>query len=125
MTLFKNILTNRLGNLLAILNLLLIAFNSTGITYWLGWKTSVSLAFALNLPSHIIAGMLSRIYLMLLLPDRQFTDSFFNFYTKRKMVGEKIAEAARSKGAKTAHLLRACFCNFCKPILFRYTTPFC
>jgi hypothetical protein len=26
------------------------------------------------------------------------------------------------KGAKTARLLRECFCNFCKPILFRYKT---
>jgi hypothetical protein len=29
-------------------------------------------------------------------------------------VAKKLRKPARSKGAKTAHLLRACFCNFCK-----------
>jgi hypothetical protein len=37
-----------------------------------------------------------------------------------KWFAKKLRKPARSKGAKTAHLLRACFCNFCKPILFRY-----
>jgi hypothetical protein len=39
-----------------------------------------------------------------------------------KWFAKKLQKHARSKGAKTAHLLRACFCNFCKPILFRYKT---
>jgi hypothetical protein len=38
-----------------------------------------------------------------------------------KWFAKKLRKPAPSKGAKTAHLLRAGFCNFCKPILFRYS----
>jgi hypothetical protein len=31
----------------------------------------------------------------------------------RERFAKKLRKPARSKGAKTAHLLRACFCNFC------------
>jgi hypothetical protein len=44
-----------------------------------------------------------------------------DFIPNGKRFAKKLRKPARSKGAKTAHLIRECFCNFCKPILFRYS----
>jgi hypothetical protein len=47
------ILTNRLGNALAIGNFVLIAINASGFTAWLGLNAWTRFSFLINLPARI------------------------------------------------------------------------
>ena len=61
MGILKYVFTNRFGNTLAILNFVLIAFNSAGISQALGAHGLFSIAVSINMPAHIFAAIASEL----------------------------------------------------------------
>ena len=55
--LFYEVITNRLGNVLAITNLFLIALHSSGISERLGLVNMIRLSYLVSVPAHVEAAV--------------------------------------------------------------------
>jgi len=55
--LFSEVIANRLGNVLACINLFLVAMHASGLSEWLGLTNLVRVSFLVSVPSRLVSAI--------------------------------------------------------------------